>query len=1306
MNINRCRLLYAIAATLIAGVASGDWELRAQNANDEDNNGDEEEVFELSPFEVRSDTDGYRATHTISGSSLNTEYSDVAATVEVLTPEFMEDIGAVTLEEALDFTVSIQSTGEYINSEDNGLGSVINPENNNQVRGIGMATRTSDFTETNLRIDSYNSERITIATGAEAILFGMGRASGIINTSSKRANIQNSITEFETRFDSNDSSRYTFDIGRPILEGKFAIRFAGLDDKARGEREPNFDHDRRLYSTFTWQPMQKATFRYSYETAERRTSKAPNTLPEDQATPLLNIVDEGGERLEVYEAFMTERINANWGNFLDDWDWEGQAYTSAEWPRPNARFNSNNRIMIFQNDLLNRPAQPILANDSQGLKLAKAPTADTYFYQNPLNLLVNQMKFRDDERLNPFGNFWGEGNIVTKDTQKHAATLDLGVTDNLHLLFNYAEEYSLEKRASQFANGRYSVQIDADPFQRDASGFPLVSPEVGVLDESTGLYELPEGADSYDKSNYLANPNYTHFFVKGAPNGRLRERYNDSLRGALAYEFDFAQKSDSLGWLGSHRFAAQYETKSSWTIQQVSERRAYSPGISLYGPESTYIAGLRDAGKPLSTVTVNKTLEQIEAKATSAFTDDGYVKDNQLNAYSYNSNYLNNTSHETEFFNYMDPDNPFIPVFQDVEDTWVLDDLNGDPYNVYLFDNPFGYTGRPSGNRRKTNSEMLALQSYFLNRKLVTTLGYRGVDTEFLQRERLERSGMVVPGVFHRMVDKRGNPILTSLDADGQMYYDPVNGQAQHWVESSNGYYIEDGKDLIWAQPGDELYDADSVQAMSSMTTGIFPHYREVPYRDEDPQRSSGSNRNLGAVYKVNRMLSLQAKYSTNFEPPNERYSPFGALLGSNHGESANIGLRLRLMEDALNVRVDYIDASNNDVGASGEIQRRSNRVETFVQAGLENVNLELWESWVDRNQETYGQNFFNTEDEDWRSLYQIKSDRENTGVEWSVTYQPNRNWRFLLNGSRSEAVERNIGGDYFEWLDYLKTDLVENYYADLSTNSDLTQFRSDLWDITWDPAENGGAAKPALIPDDPAEDLIASTYYYYADNGIDRMATVDADTYNSFIADIGGDPEDLTIDDYFDWAGLDTPADITVVGWENLMQSANTTLEEYWDNQIDFNFIQYVGSLDGRQTDSFSSFRANFVASYGFIEGPLKGLRISANARARNKPVIGYLGVQREVNGEVRDYWDIDNPVYGSSHIPIGITFNYTRNVKDARYKMGVAINDLFPRDEPYPIASIPGEDADGNITNEVIYAGWGIPNDTSYKFSLSVEF
>ena len=68
----------------------------------------DDEVIELSPFTVDSAADkGYRATISISGSRLNTAIKDIPMPIEVITEEFLRDVGAKDLRESLKYSAGI-----------------------------------------------------------------------------------------------------------------------------------------------------------------------------------------------------------------------------------------------------------------------------------------------------------------------------------------------------------------------------------------------------------------------------------------------------------------------------------------------------------------------------------------------------------------------------------------------------------------------------------------------------------------------------------------------------------------------------------------------------------------------------------------------------------------------------------------------------------------------------------------------------------------------------------------------------------------------------------------------------------------------------------------------------------------------------------------------------------------------------------------------------------------------------------------------------------------------------------------------
>src|SRR5687767_2455490 len=73
-------------------------------------------AIQLNPFVVNDDQDvGYIASNTLAGSRLNTPLKDTAASLSVLTAEFIQDLGANSIEEAMAWSTNsqpdVQDTG-------------------------------------------------------------------------------------------------------------------------------------------------------------------------------------------------------------------------------------------------------------------------------------------------------------------------------------------------------------------------------------------------------------------------------------------------------------------------------------------------------------------------------------------------------------------------------------------------------------------------------------------------------------------------------------------------------------------------------------------------------------------------------------------------------------------------------------------------------------------------------------------------------------------------------------------------------------------------------------------------------------------------------------------------------------------------------------------------------------------------------------------------------------------------------------------------------------------------------------------
>lgn len=138
-----------------------------------------EEALVLSPFSVTASSDvGYAATSTLGGTRLKSELRDVASQIDVMTAEFLDDIGALTLDEALRYSMNIETSDENFSpGTDPNTNSVFASNYGSSTRGC--ANNTHDFFETNVPLDTYNTgKRFTLVSGSNAILFGAGFAGG------------------------------------------------------------------------------------------------------------------------------------------------------------------------------------------------------------------------------------------------------------------------------------------------------------------------------------------------------------------------------------------------------------------------------------------------------------------------------------------------------------------------------------------------------------------------------------------------------------------------------------------------------------------------------------------------------------------------------------------------------------------------------------------------------------------------------------------------------------------------------------------------------------------------------------------------------------------------------------------------------------------------------------------------------------------------------------------------------------------------------------------------------------------------
>ena len=100
--------------------------------------------------------------------------------------------GATNIEEAFLYSTNIETSLEYTDAQGSDNAGVSDLRNNNRIRGLGAASSLRGLFQTNIQPDLYNTERLTIASGANAILFGLANAGGSFDSTPQGSAFRNS----------------------------------------------------------------------------------------------------------------------------------------------------------------------------------------------------------------------------------------------------------------------------------------------------------------------------------------------------------------------------------------------------------------------------------------------------------------------------------------------------------------------------------------------------------------------------------------------------------------------------------------------------------------------------------------------------------------------------------------------------------------------------------------------------------------------------------------------------------------------------------------------------------------------------------------------------------------------------------------------------------------------------------------------------------------------------------------------------------------------------------------------------------
>ncbi|PKO53835.1 MAG: TonB-dependent siderophore receptor [Betaproteobacteria bacterium HGW-Betaproteobacteria-2] len=174
----------------------------------------EEEALILKEVEVSaeslSDTQpvkGYNATSSRTATKTDTDLIDVPQAVSVVTQELIKDMSLQSMTEVVQYVPGVQA------SQGEGNRDAVN------FRGAGVTT--GDFYVDGIRDDVqtyrdfYNTDRIEVLKGPNAMIFGRGGAGGVINRVSKEAG-WDPVRELSVSYGAYDQKRTTIDLGQGL----------------------------------------------------------------------------------------------------------------------------------------------------------------------------------------------------------------------------------------------------------------------------------------------------------------------------------------------------------------------------------------------------------------------------------------------------------------------------------------------------------------------------------------------------------------------------------------------------------------------------------------------------------------------------------------------------------------------------------------------------------------------------------------------------------------------------------------------------------------------------------------------------------------------------------------------------------------------------------------------------------------------------------------------------------------------------------------------------------------------------------
>ncbi len=960
----------------------------------------------LSPFTVNSTRDsGYFAENTLAGSRLNTNLSDLAASITVVTKQQMEDTASLDINDVFKYEAGTEGSGTYSPSiTDRGTakdtvagytfgndGGTSTNAQSNRIRGLAAPDASLNYFPTNNRVpfDSYNTQSIEITRGPNSLLFGLGSPSGIVNQTAAQAALNKNTGTVQLRTDHNGSFRSSLALNRSLIKDKLAVYGAFLYNDQQFERKPSRDLTRRQFGAVTYKPFSKTVIRGFAEGFENKANRPNFLTPRDQVTPwfqagrpaydpttrTITLLD-GGRTLGPYVSnVLSPGYNAARNTVLGI---GGLTNTASplflrgiqfdDVSRPVRYIDGGTSVAFFQRN-------PVLFAPAQTNPATATPTPAT------LGWTANDPRFAIFERYYATStNFPNPTATINGRTFTYGSWQWAGVTDKR--IYDWTEYNHAQTNFGDLRAGNYNLELEQQLLPNLFFNAGWLRQDIDGIENYT-MSQLTGATLQIDANTRLIdgspNPYFGLPFVTEGTGGGVDTFYSpqtdDNYRAMLAYDLDLAKQNKWLSWMGRHRLLAL------WTKQEVNRaverwRNGFVDGDAQ--GRLRYVPNLSLPGTALWSGTALKRNYYL-AKPGGA---QGVVT--QSAGFYGNQGWNGPVSSSMQVYNY----------------------TTGRFENVQVTEQALFSQAGSFKTRREVDSWNLAAQSYLWGDRIVSTLGIR----HDAYRARVTTAGALTD-VTGRVVEPAlPNARLFSNGVSGVVNRDLVMNRWNRW---------------------DEL-DGDT-KTMGFAVRPLRGH--------AFVSKLAGSD---SALNEFLQGLTLYYNQSDNFNPPSTFQTDyFLRPLPKPTGKGKDGGFGFNLVKNKLVARVNWYETEslNERTAAAGTLLTRLaysdtttgipwasavQRIRNGIAGGRTLQQIVSVTNW---NTDTV--NPVNDQANQQRIYDLIKlpfnyyagtsvggtQDSKAKGMEIQLTYNPSNNWTIKLTADKQQTFYKNIAPQYDAWL-------------------------------------------------------------------------------------------------------------------------------------------------------------------------------------------------------------------------------------------------------------------------------------------------